>query len=73
MLLQRFLWENVRSTTRKVKPFPADVMANLSVMETAHARLKRPVTLGRTISMDTTSDEVSQSAASLHDAAPYLN
>ena len=34
---------------RKVRPFPEDILANLSVMKSAHARLARPQALGRVI------------------------
>jgi acyl-CoA thioester hydrolase len=34
---------------RKVRPFPEDILANLSVMKAAHARLARPQALGRVI------------------------
>ncbi|HEX2134575.1 MAG TPA: thioesterase family protein [Microvirga sp.] len=33
--------------TRRVTPFPDDILTNLSVMKTAHARLARPAALGR--------------------------
>ncbi|NIX76446.1 thioesterase family protein [Microvirga terricola] len=35
--------------TRKVTPFPEDIMANLAVMKAAHSRLARPEVLGRVI------------------------
>jgi acyl-CoA thioester hydrolase len=34
---------------RKVRPFPDDILANLSVMKAAHSRLARPQALGRVI------------------------
>ena len=34
-------------TSRKVRPFPDDILDNLSVMRAAHARLARPASLGR--------------------------
>jgi acyl-CoA thioester hydrolase len=34
---------------RKVRPFPDDILANLSVMKEAHSRLERPQSLGRVI------------------------
>jgi acyl-CoA thioester hydrolase len=40
---------HVDMETRKVTPFPDDIMANLSVMRAAHARLARPAALGRVI------------------------
>lgn len=33
--------------SRKVTPFPDDIVANLTVMKAAHARLAKPQTLGR--------------------------
>ena len=33
--------------TRKVTPFPDDILANLSAMKAAHVRLARPAALGR--------------------------
>lgn len=35
--------------TRKVAPFPEDIMSNLAVMKAAHARLIKPPALGRII------------------------
>jgi acyl-CoA thioester hydrolase len=35
--------------TRKVTPFPQDILTNLEVMKAAHVRLPRPAALGRTI------------------------
>jgi acyl-CoA thioester hydrolase len=35
--------------TRKVTPFPDDILRNLAVMKAAHARLARPSSLGRVI------------------------
>jgi len=40
---------HVDAKTRKIAPFPAEVMANLGLMKTAHARLRAPVALGRAI------------------------
>ncbi len=37
--------------TRKVTPFPADILANLAIMKAAHARMPRPATVGRMIGM----------------------
>jgi acyl-CoA thioester hydrolase len=34
---------------RKVRPFPEDILANLSVMKSAHGKLARPQVLGRVI------------------------
>jgi acyl-CoA thioester hydrolase len=38
---------HVDMTSRKVRPFPDDILDNLSVMRAAHARLARPASLGR--------------------------
>ena len=35
--------------TRKVTPFPDDILTNLTVMKAAHSRLARPAALGRVI------------------------
>jgi acyl-CoA thioester hydrolase len=40
---------HVDMETRKVTPFPDDILANLAVMKAAHARLPRPLALGRVI------------------------
>lgn len=40
---------HVDMATRKVMPFPDDIMGNLAVMKAAHARLARPAALGRII------------------------
>jgi len=40
---------HVDMDTRKVRPFPDDILNNLAVMKAAHARLARPQTLGRVI------------------------
>jgi len=37
---------HVDMTTRKVTPFPEDILGNLAVMKAAHARLKPPHALG---------------------------
>jgi acyl-CoA thioester hydrolase len=37
---------HVDMTTRKVTPFPDDILGNLAVMKAAHARLKPPNALG---------------------------
>jgi acyl-CoA thioester hydrolase len=42
---------HVDMATRKVTPFPADILDNLGVMKAAHARLPRPPALGRVIGM----------------------
>ena len=40
---------HVDMATRKVTPFPDDILRNLAVMKAAHARLARPASLGRVI------------------------
>ena len=40
---------HVDMATRKVTPFPGDILANLAVMKAAHAHLVRPAVLGRCI------------------------
>jgi acyl-CoA thioester hydrolase len=40
---------HVDMETRRVTPFPDDILANLAVMKAAHARLARPPALGRVI------------------------
>jgi len=42
---------HVDMTTRKVAPFPPDILANLAVMRTAHARLPHPQDAGKAIAM----------------------
>lgn len=37
--------------SRKVTPFPEDILRNLAVMKAAHARLARPAALGRVIAV----------------------
>jgi acyl-CoA thioester hydrolase len=37
--------------SRKVTPFPEDILRNLAVMKAAHARLGRPAALGRVIAV----------------------
>ena len=46
------LFLHVDTEARKVCPFPPDILANLSAMKAAHARLPRPDTLGRRIGFD---------------------
>ena len=38
---------HIGMASRKVAPFPEDILGNLAVMRTAHARLKTPEALGR--------------------------
>jgi acyl-CoA thioester hydrolase len=40
---------HVDMETRKVGPFPDDILANLAVMKTTHDRLPKPQNLGRVI------------------------
>jgi acyl-CoA thioester hydrolase len=40
---------HVDMETRKVTPFPDDILTNLAVMKAAHSRLARPPALGRVI------------------------
>jgi acyl-CoA thioester hydrolase len=40
---------HVDATTRRVIPFPDDILDNLTVMRCCHARLPRPADLGRVI------------------------
>jgi acyl-CoA thioester hydrolase len=42
---------HVDMTTRKVAPFPDDILANLAVMKAAHGPLARPPSLGRIIGL----------------------
>lgn len=42
-----FLSLHVDMTTRRVTPFPADILGYLALMKAAHARLPRPAALGR--------------------------
>jgi acyl-CoA thioester hydrolase len=42
---------HVDMDTRRVRPFPDDILNNLSVMKAAHARLARPQDLGRVIGL----------------------
>ena len=38
-------------STRKVTPFPADILANLALMKAAHSMMPLPATIGRMIGM----------------------
>jgi len=42
---------HVDMTSRKVTPFPPDILANLAIMKAAHAQMPRPATVGRMIGM----------------------
>jgi acyl-CoA thioester hydrolase len=37
--------------SKKVVPFPAEILANLAVMKAAHSRLSRPASVGRVIGL----------------------
>jgi acyl-CoA thioester hydrolase len=37
--------------TRKVTPFPGDILGNLAIMKAAHVRLARPAALGRRLGL----------------------
>ena len=45
------LFVHVDMATRRVSPFPDDILANLSTMHAAHSRLPRPAALGRSIGL----------------------
>src|SRR4051812_42112175 len=47
---------HVDMTTRKVAPFPDDILDNLAVMKVAHASLKPPAALGRIIGVPNLAD-----------------
>ena len=42
---------HVDLTTRKVSPFPADILANIALMKAAHSMMPLPATIGRIIGM----------------------
>lgn len=42
---------HVDMASRKVTPFPADILANLALMKAAHAMMPLPATIGRMIGM----------------------
>jgi acyl-CoA thioester hydrolase len=42
---------HVDMSSRKVTPFPPDILANLALMKAAHARMPLPATIGRIIGM----------------------
>ena len=64
---------HVDLSTRKVKPFPADISANLAIMKAAHARMSCPPVVGRSISMGKTEAEAGQTSSTPQDTTPYLN
>lgn len=45
------LFLHVDMTSRKVAPFPDDILTNLAAMKAVHDRLKRPASLGRSIGL----------------------
>lgn len=45
------LFLHVDMATRKVTPFPPDILANVATVAAAHARLPRPTDLGRTVGL----------------------
>jgi acyl-CoA thioester hydrolase len=54
---------HVDMTSRKVTPFPADILANLALMKAAHARMPHPENLGRRIEMRRAEGEARMRAA----------
>lgn len=42
---------HVDMTTRRVTPFPADILANIALMKAAHSMMPLPATIGRIIGM----------------------
>jgi acyl-CoA thioester hydrolase len=42
---------HVDMKTRKVTPFPPDILANLAIMQAAHGQMKRPALVGRVIGL----------------------
>ncbi|MCO4055585.1 MAG: thioesterase [Bosea sp.] len=42
---------HVEMSSKKVTPFPADILANLALLKAAHASLRRPAALGRVIAI----------------------
>jgi acyl-CoA thioester hydrolase len=42
---------HVEMSSKKVTPFPADILANLALLKAAHAGLRRPAALGRVIAI----------------------
>lgn len=60
---------HVDMKTRKVTPFPPDILANLAIMQAAHGQMKRPELIGRIIGLSARSKE-RQMADADDDAAP---
>ena len=54
---------HVDMATRKVRPFPDDILTNLAVMKATHARLPRPSALGRIIGLPRRDPEEDRLAA----------
>lgn len=48
---------HIDMATRKVSPFPSDILANLAIMKAMHARMPAPEGLGRRIGMPRRPDE----------------
>ena len=46
------LFLHVDMASRKVAPFPADILAGLATLKAAHGRLPRPAALGRCVSFE---------------------
>lgn len=55
---------HVDMETRKVTPFPDDILANLAVMKASHARLAKPLDLGRVMGIPSKADPSGQLVAS---------
>lgn len=60
---------HVDMKTRKVTPFPPDILANLAIMQAAHGQMSRPALIGRIIGLSARSKE-RQMADADGDAAP---
>jgi acyl-CoA thioester hydrolase len=48
---------HVDMKTRKVTPFPPDILANLAIMQAAHGQMKRPALVGRVIGLSNKAKE----------------
>jgi len=48
---------HIDMTTKKVAPFPDDILDNLAVMRASHARLARPAAVGRIIGLPKQRDD----------------
>ena len=51
---------HVDMASRRVAPFPPDILTNLAILKASHAGLKRPEALGRTIGVQRRSDAPAQ-------------